>query len=351
MNELKSNPITRQKTNRNGVLLVNTGTPDAPTPEAVRRFLAEFLSDPRVVDYPRWLWLPILHAVILNVRPRRSARLYRQIWSSRSSPLLNTLELQAGGLTEKLRHLTSLEIPVAVAMRYGSPSISSGLSLLKQSGTRRVVIFPLFPQYSNTTTGSVYDAVLPEANNQDPKPGIIPVRSYYNHPAYIQALTASIRKYWAENNRPQRLLFSFHAIPARYVKRGDPYLEQCSETSWLVASELGIGRGEWGLSYQSRFGPERWTQPYTDQTLQLWAESGVKNVHVIAPGFSADCLETLYELDIEGRHIFLNAGGESFGYIPALNVLPDHINMMAQVVLESIENKLNISTSHSGSTL
>ncbi len=311
-----------------GVLLANLGTPDSPAPADVRRYLAEFLSDPRIVERPRWLWKPVLHGIILRVRPRRAAKAYRRIWTEEGSPLLTIGREQAHRLQARL----GPDVPVALGMRYGHPSIASALQELRRKGVRRIVVLPLYPQYSATTTGSTFDAVSAELTGWREVPGLHFVNRYHAHPAYLDALAASIREAWTEQPPGERLLFSFHGLPQRYAAAGDPYPAECEATAAAVAERLELPPHRWLLTYQSRFGPEEWLQPYTDETLKRLAAEGVRSVDVVAPGFAADCLETLEEIAMENRDIFREAGGETYRYIPALNARPDHIEMMARIV-------------------
>ncbi|MBN1148584.1 MAG: ferrochelatase [Anaerolineales bacterium] len=319
-----------------GVLLANTGTPESPTPAAVRRYLAEFLSDPRVVALPRWLWLPILHGVILRFYPRPSARLYSRIWSDTGFPLLQILLAQASALRRALGERLGDRVRVAAAMRYGKPSMAAALRELRDQGVGRFLVFPLFPQYSETTSASVFDAAFDEFDRWG---GAYPVRTiqeYHTHPAYIQALVNSLREHWQQHGQPERLLLSFHGIPERYSRKGDPYADQCHETASQVAGDLGLEAGMWQTCFQSRFGPGAWLQPYSDDVLRKWGRAGVKRVDVLAPGFSADCLESLYEIDVELRKVFVGAGGEEFHYIPALNARQDHIQALAEIIIEGL---------------
>ena len=313
---------------RTGVLLTNLGTPDSPAPADVRRYLAEFLADPRIVERPRWLWWPVLHGVILRLRPRRAARAYQRIWTPEGSPLLTISQRQAQQLQARLGDT----VPVALAMRYGQPSIAAGLQVLRRQGAGRIVVLPLYPQYSATTTGSTFDAVGAELATWRDVPELHFISRYHTHPAYLDALAASVREAWQAQPRGEKLILSFHGLPRRYAEAGDPYPRACEETAAAVAERLGLAADEWLLTYQSRFGPEEWLQPYTDETLQRLAREGVRSVDVIAPGFAADCLETLEEIAMENRDLFRAAGGETYRYIPALNARADHIEMMAQLV-------------------
>ncbi len=320
-----------------GVLLVNLGTPDAPTPEALKRYLKEFLSDERVVDLPRWSWLPILHLVILRTRPKRSAELYQKIWTDRGSPLLVTTEDQATALSERLSQHNCGDVPVAFGMRYGTPSIEAGIAALRDVGCDRVVVLPAFPQYSIATTLSVEDVLTAVQSRLDHCPKIEMIGDYHDQPGYIAALANSVKESWQQHGRGERLLISFHGTPVRYRdEKGDPYFGQCETTARLLAGALGLTDDEWTLAFQSRFGPEEWLQPYTDHTLDGWGRDGIKTVDVICPGFAADCLETLEEIAIGCAESFIEEGGERLNYIPALNARPDHIAALADVVVTAV---------------
>jgi protoporphyrin/coproporphyrin ferrochelatase len=316
-----------------GILLTNLGTPDAPTAGAVRRFLDEFLSDPRVVEIPRLPWWLILHAVILRIRPPRSARLYRRIWTAQGSPLLRISLSQAEALQGALQARFRGPVRVALGMRYGKPSIADALQALRQANARRVLVLPLYPQYSASTTASTFDAVADELKTWRWVPELRMISHYHDHPGYIGALAESIREHWDSHGRAERLLFSFHGIPKRVFLAGDPYHCECLKTARLLAEHLQLPDGRWQVAFQSRFGREEWLTPYTDRTLRAWAQGGLKSVDVVCPGFSADCLETLDEIARENRHIFLSTGGESYRYIPALNERPQHIQALADLVM------------------
>jgi len=320
-----------------GVLLTNLGTPDTPTPAAVRRYLAEFLSDRRVVDMPRWLWWPLLHGVILRVRPRKVARAYRSVWTEQGSPLLAISRRQASLLGETLARRLPGRVEVAAAMRYGRPSIEDGLNALRDRDVQRLLVLPLYPQYSATTTASTFDAVFDVLRRWRRVPELRLIRHYHAHPAYIEALAASVREHWQAHGRAERLLMSFHGLPRRYQEAGDPYFCECRETARQLAGTLGLEDTQWQMSFQSRFGREEWLRPYTDHTLRDWAAQGVHSVQVLCPGFSADCLETLEEIAMQNRDLFLAAGGQSFEYIAALNDRPDHIDMLAALVRQHME--------------
>ncbi len=317
---------------RIGVLLVNLGTPDSPEVSDVRRYLAEFLSDPRVVETPRLLWKLILHGIILRTRPRHSAAAYRKIWTEEGSPLLAISRRQAEALQTELNHREGGRFSVALAMRYGNPSIGAALEQLRRNNARRVLVLPLYPQYSATTTASTFDAVSGVLRRWRWLPELRFISHYHDDPGYIDALAASVQTFQQQHGEPERLLLSFHGIPQSYAEAGDPYPEECRATARLLAQRLGLRDEQWALSFQSRLGRQQWVSPYTDQTLQQWGASGVKSVQVLCPGFSTDCLETLEEIAQENRERFQQAGGGEYRYIPALNDATDHIQLMADLV-------------------
>jgi ferrochelatase len=314
-----------------GVLLVNLGTPEAPDRASVRRYLKEFLWDPRVVEVPRPIWWFVLNGLILNTRPRRSAKAYQKIWTAEGSPLLLISQRQRTALAARLEQRFGCKIPVALGMRYGQPSIPSALAGLQDVGVRRLLVLPLYPQYS-ATTASIFDAVTAELRQWRWLPEVRFVNHYHDEPAYIGALAESVRRHRAEFGDAERLLMSFHGIPEEYFHKGDPYHCECHKTGRLLAENLGLSEHQWQISFQSRLGPKQWLQPYTDKTMQGLAQNGVKSLQVLCPGFSADCLETLEEIAIEDRDIFLEAGGERFEYIPCLNDDADHIDLLAGLV-------------------
>jgi len=313
-----------------GVLLTNIGSPDAPTAKALRTFLREFLSDRRVVEAPRVVWWLVLNLFILPFRPRRSARLYANIWSEHGSPLMATSCHQATGLAQALTARAGRTIPVALGMRYGSPSIEHGLDRLHEMGCDRVLILPLFPQYSASTTAASFDGVADVMRRRRSLPDMRFVRDYHDDPGYIAALASSIREAWATERPAELLLMSFHGIPKRYADRGDPYPEQCATTAALLAKALGVEKDRWRMTFQSRFGPEEWLTPYTDETLKALGRNGV-GIDTVCPGFAADCLETLEEMAITNRELYEKAGGRRFRYIGALDDRPDHISALAEI--------------------
>jgi len=316
---------------RTGLLVANLGTPDAPTPEAVRRFLAEFLSDPRVVDLPRILWLPILYGVILRIRPQQSARAYREVWTEAGSPLLvNSLAL-AAAIRQRLAAQTGPPIAVATGMTYGQPSIATALRQLQDAGVERLIVLPLYPQYSATTTASVYDRIEAALLASDWRPELRKIDDYHDDARYIAAVAGSLGP--ALQDSRAHLLFSFHGLPQRYVDAGDPYEQQCRASAERVVQELGLPGARWSLSFQSRVGRARWLQPYTEERIAGLAAGGVRHLVVACPGFSVDCLETLEEIAMRGRDTFLAAGGERFEYVPALNDSAAHADCLAALVV------------------
>ncbi len=318
---------------RLGVLLVNLGSPASPEVAAVRRYLAEFLSDRRVVEEPRLPWLLLLHGVILRRRPARSASLYRSIWTEEGAPLLAIARRQAEGLQRLLERRFKGPVQVALGMRYGEPSLAQGLETLRLANARRILILPLYPQYSGTTIGTVFDGVARVLMRWRWLPELRLVNGYGDEPAYISALADKIRAHWSVQGQAERLLVSFHGIPQAYFDQGDPYFCQCHKTARLLAEALGLAEDRWTLAFQSRLGRGEWLKPYTDAVLADWARAGIRSVQVVAPGFAADCLETLEELAVENRERFLAAGGECYEYIPCLNEDPAHLELLAGLVM------------------
>jgi ferrochelatase len=325
---------------RIGVLLLNLGTPEAPTAPALRRYLAEFLSDPRVVEIPRLLWLPLLYGVILLVRPAKSAAKYASIWTSEGSPLAVWTRKQAtllrGYLGERLQHDAASPPLVRRAMRYGKPSIAAGLDALKAEGANRILLLPLYPQYSATTTASAFDQVYAWAHRQRRVPEMRFVNSYHDDPGYIEALALSVLQHWQTHGRAERLVMSFHGVPARTLQLGDPYHCECLKTARLLAERLTLPPEHLRVTFQSRFGKAKWLEPYTEPTLIALAREGAKRVDLICPGFTSDCLETLEEIDQEARAAFLGAGGTSFHYIPCLNDRHEFIAALAGIAIRNM---------------
>ncbi len=320
-----------------GVLLVNLGTPQAPTPSAVRRYLREFLSDPRVVELPRIVWLPILYFLVLPFRPAKTAKKYASIWRADGSPLRIYHERQAQLLRGYLGERYKSPVPVVAAMRYGKPSIADGLEELKERGCRRILVIPMYPQYAGSATGSVEDALARALARWKPAPETRVVHDFHDHRAYAKAVAKNVNDYWFKHGRPDQLLMSFHGIPKKSVDAGDPYQRQCVESARLIATELGWNDARTVTAFQSRFGAAEWIKPYTAETLREMGKSGVKRVDVICPGFAADCLETLEEIAIEGRAAFLEAGGKEFHYIPTTNDTPPWMTALTIIAMENLE--------------
>lgn len=321
-----------------GVLLVNLGSPEAPTVGSVRRYLAQFLSDPRVVEAPRWLWLPILHGAILRVRPWRSSAAYRTIWKPDGSPLVIYTDALAREVERQLAPAaTGARVEVRMAMRYGAPAIETQLQQWQAAGLRRLLVLPLYPQYSATTTATVFDVVFAELSRWRWVPEVRTVGDYFAEPAWLDAVAARVRAHRERHGAADRLLFSFHGIPDRYFRAGDPYFCQCQASARAIAERLQLAREAWAVSFQSRVGREPWLKPYTDETLAGWPAEGVRSVQVVCPGFAVDCLETIEEIDEENRERFLHAGGERFEYIPALNAEPDHAAVLATLLRRHLQ--------------
>jgi ferrochelatase len=318
---------------RVGVLLVNLGTPDDPSPAAVRRYLAEFLWDPRVIEMPRALWWLILHGVILRIRPRRSAHAYQKIWTPQGSPLLLESQALARGLAARLEGKFGDRVVVELAMSYGQPAIKSVLTRMRERNVQRLVVLPLYPQFSSTTTGSIFEFVTRELGRWRWMPELRFVNQYWQNEQYLAAIAESITANWRDHGR-KHLLFSFHSIPKRYLLAGDPYHCFCQATAREVASRLGLARDEWSIGFQSRFGREEWLKPYVDVMLHDYSHTGPKKVTVVCPGFATDCLETLEEINMQNRELFLAHGGEAFDYVPCLNASPGHVAALESVVME-----------------
>lgn len=330
---------THGSAQQTGVLLVNLGTPQAPEAPAVRRYLRQFLSDPRVVEIPRALWWLILNGIILNTRPKKSAQKYAAIWTADGSPLKVHSERQAK-LLRGLLGADGHRLLVDQAMRYGTPSIPDTLSKLKAAGCTRILLLPLYPQYSSSTTATAFDSAFAWASSLRSQPELRTVRSYADHPGYIGALATSVRQHWQNDPRPAdsyRLVMSFHGVPRRSLELGDPYHCECHKTARLLAEALNLAADDYQLCFQSRFGRAQWLQPYTAATLAALGEQGVARVDLICPGFAADCLETLEEIAIEGRATFIAAGGQRFNYIPCLNERDDWIRALADLAATHLQ--------------
>lgn len=340
MTRLRPEPAYRHGTaEKTAILLINLGTPDAPTAPAVRRYLKEFLGDPRVVEIPRVIWWFILNGIILNIRPRKSAEKYAAIWTPDGSPLRVHSERQAQKLKGFLGQ-AGHRVEVASAMRYGQPSIPATLAKLKADGCTRVLLLPLYPQYSSSTTATAFDAAFAWAQSLRNQPEIRMVRSFADHPGYIGALAESVRRHWMIEGKPERsyrLIMSFHGVPRNTLDKGDPYYCECQKTGRLLAEALNLGDEVYQVTFQSRFGRAQWLQPYTATTLRTLARQGVQRVDVICPGFPADCLETLEEIAIEGKKEFLQGGGKDFRYIPCLNESDVWIHALADLAATHLQ--------------
>ena len=327
------------------VIVANLGTPDAPTVPAVRQFLKEFLSDQRVIEIPSLLWKVILHAFVLPFRPKRVSEAYASVWTS-DSPMREILFKQVELIQAKLiENNQDFELNIVPAMTYGNPSIHAALDKISLNPQDHLILFPLFPQYSATSSAPLYDAVSKWVLTQRNLPGLSIIRDYYQHPAFIEAIAQSVLDYQKAHGQAEKLLMSFHGIPQPYADKGDPYADRCRITAQKVADKLGLTDQEWAISFQSRFGKQEWVKPYTDQILKDWAEQGVKSVQVLSPAFSADCLETLEELAVENRELFLGQGGETYAYIPALNANLDHIEMLSSFIQAQLD-VLKITLAH-----
>jgi len=319
-----------------GVLVTNLGTPEAPTKGALKPYLKEFLSDPRVVEVPRLLWYFILNGVILRFRPKRSAEAYETVWTERGSPLLFHTQDQASAIEKKLKETWGDNIVVDFAMRYGNPALGDVVENMMQKGVRQLLVLPLYPQYSASTTASTFDALAKDFTKRRWLPELRFITHYHDFSPFIEAAAKRIERHWEQHGRADKLLFSYHGIPLRYLKNGDPYHCECYKTSRLLAERLGLGEEEYLTTFQSRFGREEWLQPYTDMTMKALPGKGVKSVQVFCPGFSSDCLETVEEIGEENREYFMESGGERYEYISALNAEGEHIDAL----VELIENNL-----------
>jgi ferrochelatase len=310
---------------KTAIVLVNLGTPDAPDEDSIRRYLKQFLSDPRVVNLPRWLWLSILNLIILRVRPPKLVAKYKLVWGTKDGPIRNI----TNALAKRVSTLTS-GVPVVTAMTYGNPSLSDALRQV--SDAERIIVLPLFPQYAGATTGAVQDALEQALANSTSRYMIDFVDEYHTHPGYIDALAVSVEKSKAYRDGTPQLVFSFHGIPKSQADSGDPYPLQCRTTASLVAARLNLPKDRWTLTFQSRFGPAEWLTPYTDVTMESLPGQGIHDVLVVCPGFSVDCLETIEEIKILNRDIFLAAGGKRFTYVKALNASWDHTNVILDII-------------------
>jgi ferrochelatase len=320
-----------------GVLITNLGTPTAPTAKALRTYLAEFLSDPRVVEIPKLIWMCILHGIILRIRPSRSAAAYKTVWTDEGSPLMVHTQNQALALKKSLADIYGDHIHVDFSMRYGEPSTTKRIEEFQQAGVNKLLVLPLYPQYSGATNGSTFDAVAADFVKRRRLPDLRFISHYHDYTPYIDAVAESIQLYREANGSADKLLFSYHGVPLRYLKNGDPYHCECHKTSRLIAEKLGLAKDDYLVTFQSRFGREEWLQPYTDATLKSLPSSGVKSVQIVCPGFSADCLETIEEIGVENREYFMESGGEEYNYIPALNDSETHIYALTELIKKNLQ--------------
>jgi ferrochelatase len=334
--------FTHGTAEKTAVLLINLGTPEAPTAEAVRPYLKEFLGDPRVVEIPRLAWWLILNGIILNTRPKKSAKKYASIWMQTGSPLKVHTERQTQLLRQHLQASLGDTTPVVdYAMRYGNPSVASVLNKLKAQNCQRILLLPLYPQYAASSSATALDAVFQELLHMRNTPAIRTVKHFHDDPGYIKSTAQNIRDYWESHGRPDKLVMSFHGVPSFTLEKGDPYHCECLKTGRLVAEELGLTKEQYVISFQSRFGKTEWIKPYTTATLQALGKQGIERVDVVCPGFVADCLETLEEIAMEGKADFLNAGGKDYHYISCLNERPDWIKSLGNLVLNNLQGWLD----------
>jgi ferrochelatase len=334
-NPFDDNPPLRSAA-RVGILMVNLGTPDAPTAVAIRRYLGEFLSDPRVIEIPRYLWLPILHGIVLRSRPKKLVPRYEGIWMEGGSPLLVFSKRQAEHVQARLFE-QGLDVEVELGMRYGNPSIPDAIARLRARGCDHILTVPLYPQYAASTTATAVDAVATYVGRLRNQPELRFIKRFHDHPGYIAALAGNIESFWAAEGRPQKLVMSFHGLPRYSIELGDPYYRDCLQTARLVRERLGLAPEALEVTFQSRFGQARWLEPYTEPTLIELARQGITEVDVICPGFLADCLETLEEISVECRDAFVKAGGRRFRYIPALNESASWSASLAEIVREQLQ--------------
>ncbi|SBS31685.1 Ferrochelatase [Marinomonas aquimarina] len=323
-----------------GVLLMNLGTPEAPTPAAVKKYLKEFLSDPRVVDVNPLIWKPILNGVILNVRPKKVAKVYQEVWMDEGSPLL----VLGQRLTKKVDQALNQDgkrFVVTMAMTYGKPSVEEAAKVFRENKVEQIFVLPMYPQFSRSTTAAAYDRLMASLKRCPHWPALNLMQDYADHPVYIDALVKSIEEHWQKQGGKRHLMFSYHGVPKRYVREGDPYQRRCEATTAAVVKQLGLTEDEYTHAYQSRFGREEWLKPYADETIRAMPGKGIKALNMISPAFAIDCIETLEEIDMQLREEFEGAGGEQFDYIPALNDSPDHVNLYKQLVLENTQHWMN----------
>lgn len=336
MKYTNSNQFDHKQDDKIGILITNLGTPDAPTPKKLKTYLKEFLSDPRVVEFPRFLWWLILNLVILQIRPKRSAAAYKTVWTDQGSPLLTITQTQAEKLKESLN-----SYHLEFAMRYGNPSIASRIQTMIDAGVRKLLVFPLYPQYCGATTASTFDAIAKDFTQRRWIPELRFINHYHDHPLYIKACAEQIKNFWQDNGQAELLVLSYHGVPKRYLTKGDPYFCECHKTSRLIAEYLNLNDDQYKTTFQSRFGREEWLQPYMDETMKALPNQGINSVQVFCPGFSADCLETIEEIAVENKHYFIDAGGEKFEYISALNAEKHHIDALTEIAKEHLSGWSN----------
>ncbi|WP_395338104.1 ferrochelatase [Ningiella sp. W23] len=328
--------FTHAQVDKIGIVISNLGTPEAPTKQALRPYLKQFLSDPRVVEVPKAIWWFVLNGIILNIRPKRSAQAYKTVWTEDGSPLLTHTKHQAQGLEKRCREHFGEDVLVDYAMRYGRPSVSDAVERLLAQGARKILLLPLYPQYCASTTGSTFDALAEDFTKRRWLPDLRFISHYHDRADYIDCIANKIKAHWDENGRADKLLFSYHGIPKRYLLNGDPYHCECHKTSRLIAAKLGISADEYMTSFQSRFGREEWLKPYTDETLKKLPSEGIKSLQVVCPGFSSDCLETIEEIGEENREYFEQAGGERYEYIECLNSDDAHLDMLFCLIKDNL---------------
>lgn len=335
---------------RTGILLINLGTPDAPTAQALRPYLKQFLSNQRVVEISKWAWWPILNGVILNTRPKKSAEKYAQIWMPEGSPL----KVHTARQTQLLRDILAQRIQpvpmVEYAMSIGNPSIAEVLERMKQHGCDRILVLPLYPQYAASSTASAFDEVFAQLKRMRNTPAIRTVKHYHDHPGYIAALAQNVRDYWTKTGKPDKLVISFHGVPRFTLDKGDPYHCECQKTGRLLAEALELDAGKYQICFQSRFGRAEWLSPYTAVTLEQLGKQNTRRVDVVCPGFVSDCLETLEEIAMEGKAIFIQAGGHEFHYIPCLNERDDWIQALTDIALANLQGWLGLESSEKQTT-
>jgi protoporphyrin/coproporphyrin ferrochelatase len=331
-------------------LLINLGTPDAPTAQALRPYLKQFLSNPRVVEISKWAWWPILNGVILNTRPKKSAEKYAQIWMPEGSPLKVHTARQAQLLRDILAQRIQPVPMVEYAMSIGNPSIAEVLERMKQHGCDRILVLPLYPQYAASSTASAFDEVFAQLKKMRNTPAIRTVKHYHDHPGYIAALAQNVRDYWTKTGKPDKLVISFHGVPRFTLDKGDPYHCECQKTGRLLAEALELDAGKYQICFQSRFGRAEWLSPYTAVTLEQLGKQNTRRVDVVCPGFVSDCLETLEEIAMEGKAIFIQAGGHEFHYIPCLNERDDWIQALTDIALANLQGWLDLESSEKQTT-